>query len=107
MSDGNDAVLKQFHENGGTVERFGRGLVVMHTLGAKSGERRVTPVMGIPDGDGWIVAATYAGQPVDPAWAHNLRRSSSSLGSDFAQSSSTPRRFAATVLCTDSVSEGW
>ena len=73
MSDWNDNVLRQFHDNGGTVERFGRNLVVMHTRGAKSGEPRVNPVMGIADGDGWIVAATFAGQPVDPAWAHNLR----------------------------------
>jgi deazaflavin-dependent oxidoreductase (nitroreductase family) len=73
MSNWNDAVLQQFRENGGTVERFGRSLVVMHTLGAKSGEPRVNPVMGIADGDGWLVAATFAGQPVDPAWAHNLR----------------------------------
>jgi deazaflavin-dependent oxidoreductase (nitroreductase family) len=73
MSDWNRGVLQQFHDNGGTVEGFGRALVVMHTRGAKSGEPRVNPVMGIVDGDGWIVAATFAGQPVDPAWAHNLR----------------------------------
>jgi deazaflavin-dependent oxidoreductase (nitroreductase family) len=73
MSNWNDAILQQFHENDGTVERFGRSLVVMHTTGAKSGETRVNPVMGIADGDGWLVAATFAGQPVDPAWAHNLR----------------------------------
>lgn len=73
MANWNDAVLAQFHENGGYVERFGRRLVVMHTIGAKSGQRRDSPVMGLPDGDGWLVAATFAGQPVDPAWAHNLR----------------------------------
>jgi deazaflavin-dependent oxidoreductase (nitroreductase family) len=73
MSNWNDAILQQFHDNGGTVERFGRSLVVMHTIGARSGEPRVNPVMGIADGDGWLVAATFAGQPVDPAWAYNLR----------------------------------
>ena len=73
MSDWNDAILQQFRQNGGTVERFGRRLVVMHTIGAKSGQPRENPVMGIPDGSDWLVAATFAGQPVDPAWAHNLR----------------------------------
>lgn len=73
MSDWNDAIIRQFRENDGNVERFGRRLVVMHTIGARSGTARENPVMGIPDGDGWIVAATFAGQPVDPAWAHNLR----------------------------------
>lgn len=73
MSDWNEAVLQQFHDDGGTVERFGRSLVVLHTTGARSGEARANPVMGLADGDGWIVAGTFAGQPVDPAWVHNLR----------------------------------
>ena len=73
MSDWNDKIIAEFRENNGTVERFGRSLVVLHTLGAKSGEPRLNPVMGLNEGDGWLVAATYAGEPVDPAWAHNLR----------------------------------
>jgi len=73
MSNWNDAVLQQFRDNDGFVERFGRHLVVMHTIGAKSGEQRENPVMGLPEKGGWIVAATFAGQPIDPAWAHNLR----------------------------------
>ena len=73
MSDWNDKIIASFRENDGTVERFGRNLVIMHTLGAKSGEPRLNPVMGIPEDGSWLVAATYAGQPVDPAWAHNLR----------------------------------
>jgi deazaflavin-dependent oxidoreductase (nitroreductase family) len=73
MSDWNDKIIAEFRTNGGTVERFGRSLVVMHTLGAKSGEARLNPVMGIPQDGAWLVAATYAGHPSDPAWAHNLR----------------------------------
>jgi deazaflavin-dependent oxidoreductase (nitroreductase family) len=73
VSDWNDKVIAEFRDNNGTVERFGRSLVIMHTVGAKSGEPRQNPVMGIEDGGAWLVAATYAGQPVDPAWAHNLR----------------------------------
>lgn len=73
MSDWNDKIIAEFRENGGTVQRFGRSLVVMHTLGAKSAQPRENPVMGLSDDGAWLVAATYAGQPVDPAWAHNLR----------------------------------
>jgi deazaflavin-dependent oxidoreductase (nitroreductase family) len=73
MSDWNDKIIAEFRENNGTVERFGRNLVILHTVGAKSGEPRLNPVMALPEGDGWLVAATYAGEPVDPAWAHNLR----------------------------------
>jgi deazaflavin-dependent oxidoreductase (nitroreductase family) len=73
MSSWNDAILQQFRDNDGFVERFGRRLVVLHTTGAKSGQPRENPVMGLPDANGWLVAATFAGHPVDPAWAHNLR----------------------------------
>ena len=73
MSDWNDMIIAEFRANGGTVERFGRDLVIMHTLGAKSGEERLNPVMGIPEDGAWLVAATAAGHPSDPAWAHNLR----------------------------------
>jgi deazaflavin-dependent oxidoreductase (nitroreductase family) len=73
MSDWNDKVMAEFRENDGTVERFGRNLVIMHTLGAKSGEQRPSPVMGIPQDGSWLVAATAAGAENDPAWAHNLR----------------------------------
>jgi deazaflavin-dependent oxidoreductase (nitroreductase family) len=73
VSDGNTQILEAFHANDGTVERFGRRLVLLHTTGAKSGEPRVNPVMGIREDGGWLVAATFAGQPRDPAWAHNLR----------------------------------
>jgi len=73
MSDWNDKVIAEFRENDGTTTQFGRHLVVMHTVGAKSGEKRLNPVRGFRDGEGWLVVASYAGQPVDPAWAYNLR----------------------------------
>jgi deazaflavin-dependent oxidoreductase (nitroreductase family) len=72
MTGWNDAVLEQFWATG-KAERFGDGLVVLHTVGAKSGEPRVNPVAGIRQPDGTIlVAATFAGQPRHPAWFHNL-----------------------------------
>jgi deazaflavin-dependent oxidoreductase (nitroreductase family) len=73
MSDWNDKVIAEFRENDGTTARFGRHLVVLHTVGAKTGEARPNPVRGFQEGDGWLVAASYAGQAIDPAWAHNLR----------------------------------
>jgi deazaflavin-dependent oxidoreductase (nitroreductase family) len=74
-SNFNDAVIAEFRATGGRVESagFGDGLVLLHTTGRRSGNERVTPVMAIPDGDGWLVTASAAGAPKDPAWAHNLR----------------------------------
>jgi deazaflavin-dependent oxidoreductase (nitroreductase family) len=68
----NDPVIDEFRSSGGTVGRFGRALVLLHHIGAKSGEDRVTPVMGLRDGDTWLVAASKAGADDNPAWYHNL-----------------------------------
>jgi deazaflavin-dependent oxidoreductase (nitroreductase family) len=72
VSGWNDRVIAEFRRNGGRVERFGRALVLLHSTGARTGEERVNPVLGIRDGDGWLVIASAAGAPRHPAWAFNL-----------------------------------
>jgi deazaflavin-dependent oxidoreductase (nitroreductase family) len=72
MSDWNDQVIAEFRGNDGHTERWGDRLLVMHTTGAKTGEPRLNPVMGLPDGDGWIVVASKGGAPDNPAWYYNL-----------------------------------
>lgn len=76
MADFSQQVIDEFRANGGTVTMagFGRNLVLLHHTGAKSGIERVTPVMALPtdDGTGWLIAASKAGAPDNPAWYHNL-----------------------------------
>jgi deazaflavin-dependent oxidoreductase (nitroreductase family) len=72
MSGWNDRVLAEFRANGGHVERFGRALVLLHSMGARSGVERVNPVLALRDGDGWLVIASAAGAPRHPAWSFNL-----------------------------------
>jgi deazaflavin-dependent oxidoreductase (nitroreductase family) len=72
MAGFNEQVIDEFRANDGRTERWGDRLVVMHTIGAKSGELRLAPVMGLPDSGGWIVAASKGGSPENPAWYHNL-----------------------------------
>jgi deazaflavin-dependent oxidoreductase (nitroreductase family) len=50
----------------------GRPLLLLTTTGARSGERRTTPIMYMPDGDRLIVFASNAGALTHPAWYHNL-----------------------------------
>jgi deazaflavin-dependent oxidoreductase (nitroreductase family) len=50
----------------------GRPLLLLTTTGAKSGQRRTTPMMYVPDGDRLIVIASNVGAPAHPAWYHNL-----------------------------------
>jgi deazaflavin-dependent oxidoreductase (nitroreductase family) len=76
VSDWNQKVIDEFRENGGTVQTmgFGRGLVLLHHTGARTGTERVSPVAAIRDGDDtWLVAASKAGAPDNPDWFHNLR----------------------------------
>jgi len=49
-----------------------RPLLLLTTIGGKSGERQTTPVMSIPDGDRFIVIASNAGAETDPQWYRNL-----------------------------------
>jgi deazaflavin-dependent oxidoreductase (nitroreductase family) len=75
MSDWNQQIIDEFRSNGGAVETmgFGKGLVLLHHRGARTGTERVSPVAGIPDGEGaWLVAASKGGAPENPAWFHNL-----------------------------------
>ncbi|MCO8272694.1 nitroreductase family deazaflavin-dependent oxidoreductase [Actinoplanes sp. TRM 88003] len=73
MSNSIDPMIEEFRRTGGTVPRFGRNLVLMHGVGARSGRPRTNAARGIRFRVGWVVAATAGGQSFDPAWAHNLR----------------------------------
>lgn len=51
----------------------GLPVVMLTSTGARSGQPRTVPVLGIPDGDELIVIASNYGRPHHPAWYHNLR----------------------------------
>ena len=76
MSDWNDTIIEEFRANDGHVARFGNGhLVLLTTTGAKTGLKRVTPLLAVerpnPFGTIYVIAA-YAGAPQNPAWYHNI-----------------------------------
>lgn len=50
----------------------GARVLLLHHTGAKSGIRRVSPVMYHRDGEIFAVVASKAGQSTNPAWFHNL-----------------------------------
>jgi deazaflavin-dependent oxidoreductase (nitroreductase family) len=74
-NDWNDKIIAEFRANGGQVGGNFKGapLLLLGTTGARSGEPRVNPMMYFDYGDRLMVFASYAGQPVNPAWYHNLK----------------------------------
>jgi deazaflavin-dependent oxidoreductase (nitroreductase family) len=47
--------------------------LLLTTTGRVSGERRDVALNYLPDGDSYIVVASYAGEDRDPAWWRNLK----------------------------------
>jgi deazaflavin-dependent oxidoreductase (nitroreductase family) len=74
MTNWNDLVIEQFLAgNERIADQFDRSdLVLLDTVGARSGESRVSPVAGFADGDRLFVVASAAGRDQHPAWYHNL-----------------------------------
>ena len=75
MSDFNAHVIAEFRANHGRVGGpfEGAPLLLLHTVGARSGAERVNPMMYLPDGDRYLVFASKAGADTNPDWYHNLR----------------------------------
>jgi deazaflavin-dependent oxidoreductase (nitroreductase family) len=71
-NDWNTKVIEEFRANGGNVANFGGSLLLLHTTGARTGREHVTPVMYRTVDGGYAVFASFAGQPRNPAWFHNL-----------------------------------
>src|SRR5258708_12405768 len=73
-NDSNRQVIEEFRANGGKVSGpyEHTPLHLLTTTGAKSGERRITPLGYIPDGDRLLVFASNGGAPTHPDWYHNL-----------------------------------
>ena len=69
----NAEIVDEFRSNGGQVARFGDlRVIILHTIGARTGQVRLTPLIPIVDRGDMFVFATAAGAPTDPAWCANL-----------------------------------
>jgi len=75
MSSFNDQVIADFNQNGGKPGGHFEGapVLLLHSIGAKSGAERTQPLMFLPEGkDTWFVFASFGGGPKNPAWYHNI-----------------------------------
>jgi len=53
----------------------GMPLLLLTTVGRKTGQPRTTPVMYIRDGDDYVITASNGGRDKHPAWFYNLQAS--------------------------------
>ena len=70
----NQNIITEFHANGGKVSGLFANvpLLLLTTIGAKSGQPRTMPLAYTTDGDHFIVIASKGGAPTNPDWYHNL-----------------------------------
>lgn len=76
--DWNKTIIDEFRANGGKVGGTfaGAPLLILHSVGAKSGKPRVNPLMYQDLGHGQVaIFASKGGAPKNPDWYHNLLKS--------------------------------
>jgi deazaflavin-dependent oxidoreductase (nitroreductase family) len=74
MTDWNSKIIEEFRANGGQVggQFEGAPLLLLHTVGARTGQQRVNPMMYQSVAGGYAVFASKGGAPTNPDWYHNL-----------------------------------
>lgn len=73
-NDWNKRIIDEFHANQGKVGGpfEGATLLLLTTTGAKSGQKRTTPLAYLQEGEHIYIFASKAGAPTNPDWYYNL-----------------------------------
>jgi deazaflavin-dependent oxidoreductase (nitroreductase family) len=75
MSDFNKNLIDDLRAHDGHASSgpfVGRQVLILTTTGAKTGERRESPLAYTTDGDRVVIVASKGGAPSHPAWYHNI-----------------------------------
>lgn len=66
--------MAEFRARAGLVGGYHASMeiLLLTTIGARTGQRRAVPLTYVPDGDRYIVTAGNAGSDRHPAWYYNL-----------------------------------
>ncbi|MDV3124729.1 nitroreductase family deazaflavin-dependent oxidoreductase [Mycobacterium sp. 21AC1] len=65
-----------YMKSGGTegTELNGRPVILLTTVGAKTGKIRKTPLMRVEHGGEYAVVASLGGAPKNPVWYYNVKK---------------------------------
>ena len=72
-----DEHVRRYRETGGAVGhiwREGSTILLLTTIGRKSGEKRTVPLIYAEDGDRYVIIASKGGAPEHPGWYDNLAK---------------------------------
>lgn len=70
----NQRTIDEFHSNAGRgVGGWGDLLLLMTSIGARTGREITTPLVHRRLGDEWVVVASKGGAPEHPQWLSNIR----------------------------------
>jgi deazaflavin-dependent oxidoreductase (nitroreductase family) len=66
---------EKYMESGGTdgTELQGKPVILLTTIGAKTGKVRKTPLMRVEHNGEYAVVASLGGAPKHPVWYHNIK----------------------------------
>ena len=66
---------EKYMESGGTegTELQGKPVILLTTIGAKSGKIRKTPLMRVEHDGEYAIVASLGGAPKHPVWYHNVK----------------------------------
>lgn len=67
---------EKYMESGGTegTELQGKPVILLTTIGAKSGKLRKTPLMRVEHDGEYAIVASLGGAPKNPVWYHNVKK---------------------------------
>ncbi len=81
MSEANslfgDEHVRRYRETGGAVGhdwREGSTILLLTTMGRKTGEQRTVPLIYVQDGDRYVIIASKGGAPEHPGWYQNIEK---------------------------------
>lgn len=67
--------VDKIEQSGGTdAELQGKAVILLNTIGAKSGTLRKTPLMRVEHDGEYAVVASLGGAPRNPVWYYNVKR---------------------------------
>jgi deazaflavin-dependent oxidoreductase (nitroreductase family) len=74
VSDSDTQVIADYRANAGVLGGHfeGKHLLILHTIGRRTGQERLKPLLYLDDGDTFVVAGSNGGTEHEPLWVRNV-----------------------------------